>query len=171
MLSTVLVFEVWPDPHHRAVPLSSKVSFLPRGWQKPSPNLLHRRSERLREWTSGAMSRLNVWHWDKATYCTSVRLREQNFCCQLNLRKMRLKSHLTKLCMLTYHLGLLSNPCQPQFRFCKGNTFILYTVTPHSILTLSVVYFALTSTESFRQTTDASCIKKLIDFTANQPRI
>ena len=53
-------------------------------------------------------------------YYTSIRQREHTHCCQLIFRPNGLWSIQPSLRMLTYHLGLLSNPVNPMESACKG---------------------------------------------------
>ena len=46
-------------------------------------------------------------------YYDSIKLRERNYFRQLNCWSLIFRSQTTKLRMLTYHLGLLSNPVNP----------------------------------------------------------
>ena len=48
-------------------------------------------------------------------YYTSIRQREHTHCCQLILRRLRLRREPTSLRVLTYHLDLPSNPVTPGY--------------------------------------------------------
>ena len=60
-------------------------------------------------------------------YCTSIRQRERTLFRQLIVRPTWLWSPQPSLRMLTYHLGLLSNPVNPKilrtYPICKGSIF------------------------------------------------
>ena len=79
-----LDFRATARPELPTMTLSSKTSLTARGYCQLSPNLLHRQSDRLRERAFRTMSRSNAWQRNKAIYYTSIKLREQNCCCQIN---------------------------------------------------------------------------------------
>lgn len=73
---------------------------------------------------AGAMSRSLALQGMKPIYCTSIRQRERKCCCQIIVRELCFRSQPSTLRMLTYHLGLLSNPCQPQAFTSRARTTV-----------------------------------------------